>query len=80
VTLRHDSRLLHIAIGRAHAGRRVVLLVDDLDVRVVADGGTLIRRLTIEPSRNYQPLGTSQLSTVSRDICLRCLATSQSGP
>jgi transposase InsO family protein len=57
VTLRHESRLLHIAIGRAHAGRRVVLLVADLDVRVVADDGTLIRRLTIDPRRNYQPLG-----------------------
>jgi transposase InsO family protein len=57
VTLRHQSRLLHIAIGRAHARRRVVLLVADLDVRVLADDGTLLRHLTLDPTRSYQALG-----------------------
>lgn len=59
VTLRHDSRLLHIGVGRAHVGTRVLLLVADLDVRVVTDEGELLRELRIDPSRDYQPLGSS---------------------
>ena len=57
VTLRYQSRLLHIAIGRAHARRRVVLLVADLDVRVLTEDGTLLRHLTLDPTRSYQALG-----------------------
>lgn len=57
VTLRHRSRLRHIAVGRAHAGTRVLLLVADLDVRVLTFDGELLRHLTLDPSRNYQPLG-----------------------
>jgi len=57
VTLRYQSKLLHIAIGRAHARRRVVLLVADLDVRVLTEDGTLLRHLTLDPSRIYQALG-----------------------
>lgn len=56
VTLRHRSRLHHIAVGRAHAGTRVLLLVADLEVRVVTPDGELLRHLTLDPSRNYQPL------------------------
>ena len=54
VTLRYQSRLLHIGIGRAHAGQPVTLLVADLDVRVIDQHGELIRHLTLDPSRNYQ--------------------------
>lgn len=56
VTLRHLSRLHHIAVGRAHKGRAVTILVADLDIRVIDDQGELIRALTLDPSRNYQPL------------------------
>ena len=35
VTLGYRGELRHIAVGRAHAGTRVLLLVADLDVRVV---------------------------------------------
>ena len=55
VTLRYLSRLLHIGIGRAHAGTRVLLLVHDLDVRVMTEDGQLLRHLTIDPTRNHQP-------------------------
>ncbi len=56
VTLRYRSRLLHIGVGRAHAGTRVLLLVHDLDVRVITENGGLLRHLTIDPTRDYQPL------------------------
>jgi transposase InsO family protein len=57
VTLRHRSRLHHIGVGHAHNGKRVILLVDDLDVRVVTVDGELLRHLTLDPSRDYQPQG-----------------------
>jgi transposase InsO family protein len=59
VTLRHESRLRHIGVGRAHARRRVLLLVADLDVRILSEDGELLRHLTIDPSRDYQPLGST---------------------
>jgi hypothetical protein len=58
VTLRHAGRLYHIGIGRAHARTRVLMLVHDLHIRVInAATGELLRDLTIDPDRNYQPTG-----------------------
>jgi hypothetical protein len=58
VTLRHQGRLYHIGIGRPHAGTRVLLLVQDLHIRVInADTGELIRELTLNPDKSYQPTG-----------------------
>ena len=58
VTLRHDSKLHHIGLGRAHKGKPIKLLVADRDIRVLdAKTGELIRRLTLDPSRDYQPIG-----------------------
>jgi transposase InsO family protein len=55
VTLRHNSRLHHIGIGRRHAGTYVLLLVRELHVRVITENGELLRELTLDPSRDYQP-------------------------
>jgi transposase InsO family protein len=55
VTLRHGTRLHHIGVGHAHKGKRVILLVDGLDVRIVSVDGELLRHLTLDPSRDYQP-------------------------
>jgi len=58
VSLRHDSKLHHIGLGRAHKGKPIKLLVADRDIRVLdALTGELIRRLTLDPSRDYQPVG-----------------------
>jgi transposase InsO family protein len=59
ITLRHDSRLHHVGLGRRLAGTRVVVLVGGLDVRVLNEDGELLRRLTLDPSRDYQPHGRS---------------------
>lgn len=56
VTLRHLSRLHHIGVGRAHKGRPVTILVADLDIRVIDQHGELIRQLTLNPNRDYQPM------------------------
>jgi hypothetical protein len=56
LTLRHNGRLHHISVGRAHAGTYVRLLVHNLDITVVeAATGEILRELTIDPSRDYQP-------------------------
>jgi len=58
VTLRHQGRLYHIGIGRPHAGTRVLLLVQDLNIRVInADTGELLRELVLDPTKTYQATG-----------------------
>jgi transposase InsO family protein len=58
VTLRHGGRFFHIGVGRTHARTPVLLLVHDLDIRVVhAVTGELLRALTLDTSRSYQPTG-----------------------
>jgi transposase InsO family protein len=61
LTLRHNSRLHHLGIGRAHAGKRVLMLVRDLEIRVISeDTGALLRALTLDTTRDYQPSGTDR--------------------
>jgi hypothetical protein len=58
VTLRVNGRLHHIGVGRDHAHQRVLLLVQDLDIRIVDPStGELLRHLTLDPTRDYQPTG-----------------------
>jgi transposase InsO family protein len=56
VTVRHAGRLHHIGIGRTHSRTHVILLIQDLHIRVVhAATGELLRELTLDPSKDYQP-------------------------
>jgi transposase InsO family protein len=56
VTLRVHGQLRHIGVGRTHAGTHVILLIQDLDVRIAnAITGELLRELTIDPDKDYQP-------------------------
>lgn len=58
ITLRVDGRMHHIGLGTEHRGTRVLVLSHDLDVRVIDEAtGELIRKLTIDPTKDYQPLG-----------------------
>jgi hypothetical protein len=61
VTLRYLSRLQHIGLGRAHAGQPVCLLVANKHIRVIREDGSLIRELTLDPSRDYQPRGAPRI-------------------
>src|SRR5215471_13962654 len=55
LTLRHNSRLHHIGIGRRWAGTKVLILARDLELRIITqDDGQLIRELTLDPARDYQ--------------------------
>ena len=56
ITIRYNSRLHHIGIGRAHARTHVLALIADLDIRVITrDTGELLRALTLNPAKDYQP-------------------------
>jgi transposase InsO family protein len=66
VTLRVNGRLHHLGIGRTHARTPVLLLVQDLQVRVInAATGELLRQLIIDPARDYQPIHPPQAETTS---------------
>lgn len=54
VTLRHKGRLHHIGIGRPYAGWRVAMLIDGLDIEVVGLDGSPLRRLVLDPTKDYQ--------------------------
>lgn len=52
VTLRHNGRLHHIGVGRTHERTCVILLVQDLNIRVVnAITGELLRADPQPPNR-----------------------------
>ena len=53
VTLRSQSQLRHIYIGRAHKGERIRLLIAEPNVRVVREDGQLLRELMLDPDRRY---------------------------
>src|SRR5271155_4583102 len=54
VTLRHRGRLHHIGIGNAYAGWRVAMLIDGLKIEIVGLDGSPLRRLVLDPSKDYQ--------------------------
>jgi transposase InsO family protein len=60
VTLRYNSRLHHIGLGRLLAGTRIYVLTDDRHVRIITRDGELLRDLTLDPTRDYQPTGAKK--------------------
>jgi transposase InsO family protein len=58
ITVRHNSRLHHIGLSKHRTGTTVTVLIDDLNIRVLdRNTGTLIRKLVLDPTRDYQPRG-----------------------
>ncbi|UJH71125.1 IS481 family transposase [Ornithinimicrobium sp. INDO-MA30-4] len=56
VTLRYNSKLHHIGIGRTYAGTYVRLLIQDLNITIINTiTGEILRELTLDPTKNYQP-------------------------
>ena len=52
------SGLHHIGLRKRRRGTKVTVLIDDPDIRVLHhDTGTLIRKLILDPTRDYQPRG-----------------------
>jgi transposase InsO family protein len=58
ITLRHQGTLYSIGIGRTHARTHVIVLVHDLDIRIIhAATGELLRELVLDPTKRYQGTG-----------------------
>jgi hypothetical protein len=58
ITLRYQGRLYSIGIGRTHARTRVIVLVQDLNIRILdAATGELLRELVLDPSKRHQGTG-----------------------
>ena len=56
VTIRHNSRLHHIGIGRRHAHTEILMIINNLNIRIInPTTGELLRQLTLNPDRDYQP-------------------------
>ena len=55
VTLRYRRTLHHISVGRRYKGQHIIMLMADLDVRVINHVGELLRHFMLNPSKNYQP-------------------------
>jgi transposase InsO family protein len=56
LTLRHNSKLHHIGLGRRYAGTPVLILVKDLHVRITAKtGGQVLHDFILDPTKDYQP-------------------------
>jgi transposase InsO family protein len=61
VTLRHNGHMFKIGIGRAHARTRIIMLIAELDIRIIhATTGEILRTLTLDTTRTYQPTGRPQ--------------------
>ena len=56
ITFRYAGKLHHIGVGRPYKNTRVILLIDGLEIRIVdPKTGELLRELTLNTSRDYQP-------------------------
>ena len=56
LTVRYNSRLHHIGLGRRYAGTRVLMMIKDRHIRIVNDSTKeVLRDFTLDPSRDYQP-------------------------
>ncbi|GGF37359.1 hypothetical protein GCM10011366_01080 [Ornithinimicrobium tianjinense] len=70
VSLRYAGKLRHLGIGRAHAGKPVLILIQD--TRVItshADTGEILAEHHLDADRDYHPATRHHIDdTLSRDI------------
>ncbi len=58
ITWRYHGAMYSIGIGRTHTGTRVIVLSQDLDIRIIdAATGELLRELVLDTTKRYQPTG-----------------------
>jgi transposase InsO family protein len=65
VTIRYLGRLRHVYVSYKHKRRAVTLLVAGPHLRVIADDGSILRELTLDPTRDYQVATPLSGSTIS---------------
>jgi hypothetical protein len=57
VIIRYKGRVHHIGIGAPYKGWRIWMLVDRLNIEIVSVDGSPLRRLQLDPAKDYQPIG-----------------------
>jgi transposase InsO family protein len=58
VTLRHASKLHHIGIGLEHAGTRIRMLINNLNILIInIETGEILRDFQLDPNKQHQPRG-----------------------
>jgi hypothetical protein len=65
VTVRYLGRLRHLYVSYQRRRQPVTLLIAGPHLKVVAEDGSILRELTLDPSRNYQPMEQNPVSTMS---------------
>lgn len=50
-----NGRMHHIGMGRTHTRTPVIMLIHDLEIRIInAATGEILRDLTLDPTKDYQ--------------------------
>jgi transposase InsO family protein len=65
VTVRYLGQLRHLYVSYKHKRTSVTLLIAGPQVRVVAEDGSVLRELTLDAARDYQPVAQLDGSTMS---------------
>jgi transposase InsO family protein len=65
VTIRFQSRLRHLYVSYKRRRQPVTLLVAGAHLKVVAEDGSILRELTLDSTRRYQPVPRAADSTMS---------------
>jgi transposase InsO family protein len=65
VTIRYQGRLRHLYVSYKRRRQPVTLLVAGAHLKVVAEDGSILRELTLDSNRRYQPVPKAADSTMS---------------
>lgn len=65
VTVRYLGRLRHLYVSYRHRRQPVTLLIAGPHLKVVAEDGSILRDLALDPACNYQPMRDQSVSTMS---------------
>lgn len=65
VTVRYLGRLRHLYVSYRHRRQPVTLLIAGPHLSAVAADGSILREVTLDAKRNYQPMKSQSLSTMS---------------
>ena len=65
VTVRYLGQLRHLYVSYRRRRQPVTLLIAGPHLQVVAEDGSILRELSLDASRNYQPMQDRAVSTMS---------------
>ncbi len=57
LTLRHRGHLHHIGVGAEHRHRRVTMLINGLEIKILSQRGTVLRHFVLDLTKRYHGTG-----------------------